>query len=635
MLKKVFTAILLFFLIFVPKAYAAEDFATSYDVVYDIGEDGVTLVTEKITLRNLTSQFYATDFKRTIGATQIFNIKASDASGNVQIDSTQTGTATNIAIKFGQQVVGLGKQFPWTLQYQSKDFATPLGKVWEISIPKVITQSQLDNFKITLAVPLSFGEPTLITPTPKTQTTNFGKMFLTFDKDQLKNTGVSATFGSNLVYDFNLTYRLQNDSLLPVLTSIALPPDTQYQDVIYQRIEPKPINVTIDSDGNYLAWYRLSRGQKQNVNVVGSAKLYIKSKVSQPVLGEAQRQKYLQSDKYWEVDNPAIKNKLATILRDNENSSNLDKAKLIYRYVVGFLKYDSSRLKDNPERLGAVTALSNQTAAVCMEFTDLFITLSRAAGIPARELDGFAYTTNPTLRPISLNSGVLHAWPEYWDDKRGWVMIDPTWESTTSGVDYFNQLDLNHFTFVVKGISSSQPIPAGAYKLNQAADVQVGLSSVDFLGKPQLLVDNSIPLEVVSGFPGHLVLTITNQGNALASYRDFSMTAQQLIILNNNQRLSPIPPFGHIDLQYEYRTKTFFDRFNDEIRVNINGQKFSKEFQAKPFFVFAVFPLALVLIVASMVGLYLAILGVLIYRRRLKTKLAKSPTTSKRGRKKV
>jgi len=53
-----------------------------------------------------------------------------------------------------------------------------------------------------------------------------------------------------------------------------------------------------------------------------------------------------------------------------------------------------------------------------MEFTDLFIALSRAAGIPAREINGFAYTDDIRLRPLDLVTDMLHAWPEYYDEEK-------------------------------------------------------------------------------------------------------------------------------------------------------------------------------------------------------------------------
>ena len=112
--------------------------------------------------------------------------------------------------------------------------------------------------------------------------------------------------------------------------------------------------------------------------------------------------------------------------------------------------------------MGALSALNNPTSAVCLEFTDLFVALSRAAGIPAREIDGYAYTNNAHDRPLSLTEDVLHAWPEYYDfDKKAWIMVDPTWGNTTGGIDYFNALDFDHIAFVIKGENSGYPIPAG------------------------------------------------------------------------------------------------------------------------------------------------------------------------------
>jgi transglutaminase-like putative cysteine protease len=58
---------------------------------------------------------------------------------------------------------------------------------------------------------------------------------------------------------------------------------------------------------------------------------------------------------------------------------------------------------------------------VCLEFTDLFIAIARAAGIPAREIDGFGYTQNAINRPISIDEDILHAWPEYYDTAKKYM----------------------------------------------------------------------------------------------------------------------------------------------------------------------------------------------------------------------
>ncbi|MDO8577192.1 MAG: transglutaminase-like domain-containing protein [Candidatus Daviesbacteria bacterium] len=628
MVKKILiTVFFLAVFTFVPKAYAAPEFATGYDVLYDVDESGVTTVTEKVTLKNLTSEYYANQFKLTIGATQISDIKASDPGGALSVSQEQTGISTAIGIKFNQQVAGLGKTLPWTISFKSKDFAEKVGKVWEVRIPKISSSSNLESYNLTLAVPRSFGQPSLISPSPKSQTVSESKIFIVFDKDQIQTSGVSANFGINQLFDFNLTYHLENKQLIPVITQVALPPDTSFQDVIFARIEPKPLNVTVDDDGNYLAWFRLNRGQKLDVKVFGSAKLYTSSKVKNFFLEEVLRKKYTEAQKYWEKDNPQIIAKLKEILGDDPPKDSEEKTKLIFEFVVNYLKYDPGRLKNNIERLGAVTALNNPNSAVCMEFTDLFIALARAAGIPTRELDGYAYTANTTLRPLSLTGGVfdtkdiLHAWPEYWDDRRGWVMVDPTWENTTGGVDYFNKLDLNHFVFAIKGSSSEEPIPAGSYKFEgkDTNDVKVTLSDTDFLGKPQIdaVIETSDP--ILSGFPGVLRVKLINTGNAFYPSAPLVISTNNILVLNvREQKLGPIPPFGSAEFNFNIRTKSLLDSFRDQVLVSVGGQKFTKEVRVSPFVLFRTVPLMIGAVAGVMVLVYFVVLGGHFYRRRVK-----------------
>lgn len=615
-------AAILFFLLVViwPRsAFAVNEFSTSYDVLYDISEDGITTVTEKITLKNLTSESYANQFKLTIGATQVFDIKASDPSGPLEVSSEQKDTATTIGVKFNQQVAGLGKTLPWTLFFKSKDFAEKSGRVWEVRAPKISSSLNLENYNLTISVPQSFGDLSAVSPLPKSQSLSSGKIFLTFDMNQLRSSGVFANFGTIQLFDFDLAYHLQNSNLMPILTSIALPPDTSFQDVIFQRIEPKPLNVTVDQDGNYLAWYRLNRRQKIDVRVLGSAKLYISSKVKNPNLPEDLKKKYTAGDKYWEKDNPQIVSQLNEILGEDPPGDTGEKAKLIFQFVVDSLKYDSERLTDNIERLGAVTALANPDKTICMEFTDLFIALARAAGIPARELDGYAHTANTTLRPLSFTKDILHSWPQYWDEKRGWVMVDPTWQNTTGGVDYFSKLDLNHIVFVVKGSSSSEPIPAGSYKYpgEDSNDVKITLSENDFLGKPQLDVEFLSASPILSGFPGSLKVRVTNLGNGSYPSAPLSIVTDKLLVLNADGAMSGlIPAYGTATFDFKTRTRSLFDSYIDTVTVLIGGQKFTKDVVVKPFILFQPIPMMIGIVAFFMVLIYLAVLGTHIYRGR-------------------
>ena len=99
-------------------------------------------------------------------------------------------------------------------------------------------------------------------------------------------------------------------------------------------------------------------------------------------LSDKDRRLYTAAKTYWQTGDDRI----LTLTRQ------LKTPRAIYDYVVHALTYDIDRVLQRKERAGALGALKNPSSAVCLEFTDLFIALARAAGIPAREVDGFAYT---------------------------------------------------------------------------------------------------------------------------------------------------------------------------------------------------------------------------------------------------
>src|SRR5690606_7935727 len=123
--------------------------------------------------------------------------------------------------------------------------------------------------------------------------------------------------------------------------------------------------------------------------------------------------KYLASQPFWELNSREVK----------EAVKDLKDAQEIYEYVVNTLSYNYGKVTGDNVRIGAKGALQDPENAVCLEFTDLFVALARSKGIPARSIEGYAYTQNETLRPLSLIKDVLHAWPEYYDDKKqAWIM---------------------------------------------------------------------------------------------------------------------------------------------------------------------------------------------------------------------
>ena len=566
---KLLTIFLLIF-IFLPSGLclAAGEFSSSYDFNYDVSENGITKVTQNVALTNLTSDYRASSYSLTLKTPHVDNITAGDKTGPLKVEVKQDDSQTAINVKFGEIVVGNGKILNWTLSYETTEYASKNGLVWEINLPGLPKEDNITGYTVVLNIPASFGPALYFSPQPQ-------KNYV-WTKNDIGSGGIQGAFGKYQLFDFYLKYQLSNTKNYPISTEIALPPDFPYQKIVYKDISPKPLETKIDYDGNFLAVYNLNINQKLTIKVTGQAKLFIEPQENSP-LTSRQKQQYLSPQKYWETEDPVIKN-LASTLKTPE---------AIYDYLVNNLTYDYQKIdRDTIKRLGAKDVLQHKDQAICMEFTDLFIALSRAAGIPAREIDGFAYTTNTKLRPIFLQRDILHSWPEYYDQiKNSWVPIDPTWGNTTNGVDYFHRLDLNHFAFVIKGQHSEYPIPAGSYKdSGDGKDIDVVLAQEEYIPKmekPKVIIKS--PASFISGLSYSTVIQIENLSGQTVDYQNI-----QLRTPNLQRDLSEFPknirllPFSRKEIIIPFKPASFWEKSNGKIIFVLDKEVTSKDILIRP-----------------------------------------------------
>jgi hypothetical protein len=411
-------------------------------------------------------------------------------------------------------------------------------------------------------VPKNLGQEAYISPSPRSTDHNESHFVYRFTKDDVKTSGVVAGFGQFQVFSFTLNYHLENPLSKTAQTEITLPPDTSYQKMYYTNLNPRPNSMYVDRDGNWIANYALK--PRERVDVIASGQVQIFASVRPfPKPSEETLKDNLKPNTYWEVDDPNIKNL----------ANNLKTPKAIYDYVSTTLKYDYGRVKPNVERLGASRALNAPNSAICMEFTDLFVAIARAAGIPAREVNGYAYTENPEIQPLSLVNDVLHAWPEYYDYKKNaWIPVDPTWASTTGGIDYFSKLDLRHFTFVIHGVDSVRPYPAGSYKLgiNPQKDIFVSFGSLPQERNTKLqataYLESWIPLVA-----NRMDLEITNPGPS-AYYDVLPKIYFDKNEVKYDKTIETLLPFQTHETYIEIPFSFLGTKTPEIVRVLINGQ---------------------------------------------------------------
>jgi transglutaminase-like putative cysteine protease len=554
---------------------ASGEFQADYTVQYAIAPTGTTIVTQNITLTNKQTNLYPQKYSIVIDSTKIKNVIAYDSNQIVPADISQKDGKTEILLTFNEKVVGLGRQLAFTLRFENGDIAQQNGSIWEVNVPGVAPDADISSYYVSLSVPQSFGPNAYMAPLPA--------MAGRWNREQMMAGGISAAYGASQTFDVQLSYYLENSGITPQNSEIALPPNTAYQTVVIESLDPKPTTVTRDIDGNWLAQYSLLPGARLSVKASLHINLFLEPKDGYTD-DTPDQALYTSAQKYWEVHSPQIQ-----ALAEKYTT-----AREIYTYVSQTLGYDYTRVSQTPIRKGALLALASPDNSICMEFTDLFIAIARAAGIPAREAVGYAYTTNSRLRPLSLVADILHAWPQYYDSERKiWVPVDPTWANTTGGVNYFDKLDFNHIVFAFYGRASDYPYPAGFYRKSgkTTKDVAVSFALSRFIQPvPKLKTSVSFPKLVTAGLTSRGTVTVENT-TGVAVPQVAVIIQSTPVDVSVAKTATNIPPLGKLIYPITLTIPNYFKAGTGRIVTSVNGQTQQYVFTIQPITAYFIFPL--------------------------------------------
>ena len=484
-MKKALATIFLAPLLFLINGQAlASDFETAHTITYSVSSDTTTKVDHTVTIKNLTSSAVVGEYTQRLENLEIFDVSAHDATDTLDTTIVTKDGATLISISLKNKAVGEGETTSFTLNYQTSDIAKKNGSVLDIAIPLLAELTSGSGYTVTLEVPNAFTPLIFISPKPTLSKEEDTITIFNFDSASLNDKdSITASFGKKQLYNFLLEYELSNSSIVPTQKSITLPPDIpEKQQVYLNSLIPTPTKLSVDKDGNYLAWFDVQPKTLLKIEARGSIEVFVKAiDVNEggtfEQLPRDLKRQYTRSLKFWEASDPSIQKTAKSLHQQEEKVS--ERARTIYDFVTENLSYDYTKTQNTEiTRLGAKEALFQKDRAICMEFVDLFIALARASGIPAREVDGFAISAEPKANPLAINllgGDVLHAWAQFYDPSFGWVSVDPTW-GHTSGQDYFTRLDSNHIALAVKGVSSEEPGSAGSFKVSENAGKQIDIS---------------------------------------------------------------------------------------------------------------------------------------------------------------
>ncbi len=520
----------------------AADFKTDYQVEYNLSQSQDSLSSQvdfRIRITNLRSDVYVNKFAISFPNTfSINNLKASDDSGFITPKITVDEQKTKVELEFSNPAIGKDSVNTFFLNFNQANLFKVNGQVWEVVLP-VIENTQDEFYQVTVNLPEATNKKISIAK-PKPDSISGNKIIWNNPKTKT----IYAVFGDVQVYQTELIYNLKNDQIYPVFTEIAFPPDTVFQKTFIQSISPLPESVRQDEDGNYLGKYFLKPLENKTITYKSFIQIYAQSRDEVvPVARKAinqQKNYLLTAKKYWQISKVDL-------------IKNINTPKEIYDFVTNTLQYNYKKLNSNNKRLGADVVLTYTDQAVCMEFTDLFIAIAREKGIYSREIQGYGFSLDPKLQPLSLSSDILHAWPEYYDLKtENWIAVDPTW-GNTSGIDYFSSIDLNHIAFVIHGKNPNYPLPAGTYKIENSRDVSVKPVVNDPVEKKEMILEDinfSTTISDEKTYQGNFI--VKNNGNSYLWQIPVEIKAKNITITKGKFVIPVLAPLEKKSITFDY-----------------------------------------------------------------------------------
>ncbi|MGB7284363.1 MAG: transglutaminase-like domain-containing protein [Candidatus Acidiferrum sp.] len=283
-----------------------------------------------------------------------------------------------------------------------------------------------------------------------------GALVLLFFATQLARTTTAVAPPEPSTRSFEFTYQVHfpaaENPAGPVRLWIPLPQPDGYQDVSSLHID-SPVAYSQGRDPEYQDKFAVFKPTAQQaaagfdvtlrftatrhehkVDLDGALKNVSATLPPDPML-----RRYLEPDKLVPLNGV-----IAELAREHTvgDTTQLEKARHIYEYVVSTMRYDKSG--QGWGRGDAVWACTSKRGN-CTDFHSLFIGMMRASGIPARFEIGFPLPEAKTEGDIAG----YHCWAEFYLSGVGWVPVDASeaWKNPAKHDYFFGAHDVNRVFF--------------------------------------------------------------------------------------------------------------------------------------------------------------------------------------------
>ena len=438
-MKKILTVLNILFVfsfVFLIKVQA-KDFELIINRDVYVNEENKIQIIETHTVKNNSSTEFIS--KKNVETFQINHIKTLAGSIKQTVDSAilkidgkqvqftteySNETAT-ITVEY-PRAIGTNDQLTFSLEYYNFGLLEKTGTLYDLYISglskgSVLKTEKQDMFYDTNIYIKKGVLPEINFVLPKPISSNDqdrpGYIVYRFNLDSLLGNSVWMQFGKEQLYKFNITQKavatLGSSLGLNNEYKIIIPRDIAsaelYQKVYIDKMFPIPTKTEYDSEGNFFAYFNIPSTDNEEITIEGYVQVGLTGKtVSEENSGkisdydQAKIKDYLNGAVYWEVSNPEIQAKAAELKGNETNVYKIIQS--TYNFVINKINYSDIKRFGLNNRQGALETL-HDGSGVCMEYSDLFLTLLRAQGIPARAIFGYGY--DPLINNTSQEA---HQW---------------------------------------------------------------------------------------------------------------------------------------------------------------------------------------------------------------------------------
>jgi len=252
-----------------------------------------------------------------------------------------------------------------------------------------------------------------------------------------KPEGMSSTVSFAIRYQFGVTGAITN-----LRFTYCIPKTVEgRQRVIDLRFSPEPIAVYDDGDNRYAIFSFPSPTADLEVKISGEIELYrydIEIAISartvagqSPIkLSDAERADALKAEQFLEVNHPAVRKITDTIKgprarlsgtgasQEEIRNAEIETVQEILEKVRQCLQYEEYGGDKKGAGSSAARAVT-EGKGMCQDFANVFVTMCRAKGLPAKSMKGLFTFFEP-------GKTATHQWAEVFISDLGWVPFEPT-----------------------------------------------------------------------------------------------------------------------------------------------------------------------------------------------------------------